>query len=334
VLMRRPAAQRRATASVRLAPLGWFVAAALTAVVAGTALTSSNVIAGLSASTFVTYALPIARVVLNVGSVLLVGCALVPVLSGRTVHSATRAGVLAASVVAVAAFAVLVLQVAELRWQLSAANVVRYIGLVVVGQSLSAVVVLAAACIAVSAVALRRPGLIPAELRFVLALCAVVPLPLTGHARASQYSDVTVLTLQAHVLAATAWTGGLLAITMILARMPAVLAVALPRFSLLATIAIAAVTVSGLVNAGVELGTAPDVGLAGFLTTTYGWVSLAKIAALTAVAVIGGTIRTRLMPGIVARRRTAFVSLAMVEIGVLGLCYGLGTVLSRAAVIA
>ncbi|MFS8099428.1 CopD family protein [Lentzea alba] len=319
--------------SVRLSPLGWFCAAALVAVVGGTAWTSLNAIAGLSASPFVTYALPVARVLMNVGSVLVVGCALVPVLSGRVVRSATAGGIAAASVVALASLVTLVLQVAEL-WPVTVPNVLRYIKLVVVGQSLLATVVLALACLVVGAVSLRRPLLIPAELRFVLALCAVVPLPLTGHARGSEYSDVTVLTLQAHVLAAAAWTGGLLALVMILAHLPAVLAVALPRFSLLATIAIAAVALSGLVNSGVELGTTPGVGLAGFFTTTYGLISLAKVACVGSVAFLGGTIRTRLLPRIVLRERTAFVSLALVEIGVLGVCYGLGTVLSRAPVIA
>ncbi|MCE6993948.1 CopD family protein [Saccharothrix sp. S26] len=334
MLLHRPATRDGVVRAPRLSPLGWFVAAALTAVVGGTALTAANVLAGLSAGPFVTYALPVTRVLMNLGSVLVVGCALVPVLAGRAVRGATVGGVVAASTAAIAALTLLVLQVAELRWQVTVPNVVRYVERVVVGQSLLAVVVLAAGCIGVGAVALRRPGLIPAELRFVLALCAVVPLPLTGHARGSEYSDVTVLTLQAHVLAAAAWTGGLLAVTVLLARLPAVLSVALPRFSSLATIAIAVVVVSGLVNAAVELGTTPDVGLAGFFTTAYGWTSLAKVACAAVVAAIGGTIRTRLLPAVVARRPTAFVGLAALEIGVLGICYGLGTVLSRAAVIA
>lgn len=333
MLMRRPATRTRVSSALRLSPLGWFCAAALIAVAGGTAWTSLNAIAGLSASPFVTYALPIARVLMNTGSVLVVGCALIPVLSGRAVRSATIGGILAAAVVAGTSLVTLVLQVAEL-WPVTVPNILRYIKLVVVGQSLLATVALALACIAVGALTLQRPDLIPAELRFVLALCAVVPLPLTGHARGSEYSDVTVLTLQAHVLGAAAWTGGLLAITMILARMPAVLAVALPRFSLLATIAIAAVALSGLVNAGIELGTAPDIGLLGFFTTTYGLISLAKVSCVGVVAAIGGTIRTRLLPRIVARERTAFVSLALLEITVLGVCYGLGTVLSRAPVVA
>jgi putative copper resistance protein D len=68
-------------------------------------------------------------------------------------------------------------------------------------------------------------------------------------------------------------------------------------------------------------------------TTGYGWILIAKLVCAGGAAALGGYTRFRLLPGIAARRRTAVLTWATLEIAILGIAFGLASVLVRAPVV-
>ena len=142
-----------------------------------------------------------------------------------------------------------------------------------------------------------------------------------------------MISMELHVLAAVAWTGGLCGVVLALIAHRSLLATALPRFSKLATVCIAVVAVTGLVNAVEELLVTPDHSLVGALFGTgYGVLVLLKLSCLCLLAALGANIRWRLLPAIVRQQRTALVGWAALELAVMGLAIGIAVVLSRAPV--
>jgi putative copper resistance protein D len=186
-------------------------------------------------------------------------------------------------------------------------------------------------CALLAGLAVKFGESVPAELRAAVALFTLLPLPVTGHAGNWRWHDVTMISMELHVLAAVAWTGGLGAVVMTLAGNRSLLAKTLPRFSKLATACIAVVAVTGLVNAYVELSGKPDSTVLGALFTTgYGVLVLLKVLAALALAALGGNIRFRLLPKIVKHQRVALGGWAALELSVMGLAFGFAVVLTRA----
>jgi putative copper resistance protein D len=158
-------------------------------------------------------------------------------------------------------------------------------------------------------------------------------LPLTGHASNWYYHDLSMVSMELHVVGAAAWAGGLAAVTVLLARHRDLLALALPRFSRLATWCEDVDGVSGLANGLQELALSPISTLPGsLLTTRYGVLVLAKIACLAVVAVIAVQVRGRILPAVAAGRRSTFTVWCGWEVAVLAVAYGVAVVLTRAAV--
>jgi putative copper resistance protein D len=170
---------------------------------------------------------------------------------------------------------------------------------------------------------------VPAEVRAAVALFALLPLPVTGHATNLEWRDFTMISLELHVLGAVAWTGGLGAVVVLVATNRSLLAAALPRFSRLATVCLGVVAATGLFNAVMELTTNHSLTDALF-GTGYGALVLLKLTCLALLAGLGGNIRWRLLPAIVRHQRTALVSWAALELSVMGLAFGFAVVLSRA----
>lgn len=134
-------------------------------------------------------------------------------------------------------------------------------------------------------------------------------------------------------MSAVAWTGGLGAMTVLLATNRTLLAVAMPRFSKLATLCLALAATTGLFNACVEILLDPAISFwAGLFTTPYGRLVLLKIACLGAIAVLGANLRWRLMPRIMRHERTAVTSWATLELVTMGLAFGFAVVLTRSPV--
>ncbi|HEY0639548.1 MAG TPA: CopD family protein, partial [Pseudonocardiaceae bacterium] len=158
---------------------------------------------------------------------------------------------------------------------------------------------------------------------------------LAGHAAAGDGRWHAVMTdlLALHVIAAAAWVGGLAAVLLLAAPRPALLAVTLPRFSTLAGACLLAVTSTGVVNALIQLGTAPGVALPSALVTSpYGLIVLAKTACLLAVAALAWRLRYRVLPAVRRHRRTAVAAWAAGELTLLCVAFGLAAALARTAV--
>jgi putative copper resistance protein D len=168
-----------------------------------------------------------------------------------------------------------------------------------------------------------------AVLALVVALVAMTPPALTGHSASSGSHELAVASLLAHLAAASLWVGGLAALTWVAVVAGAAdgLRLAVPRFSTLAAWCFAAVAVSGVVNAGVRLG-----GVAPLLSSAYGGLVLAKVAALCVLGGFGWWHRRRTVAAVAAGGGPAmrqFVSVAATELVVMAATVALAVGLSR-----
>ncbi|ADD45412.1 copper resistance CopC/CopD family protein [Stackebrandtia nassauensis] len=104
--------------------------------------------------------------------------------------------------------------------------------------------------------------------------------PVSGHATTSAAPALTVLSDTVHIGAATVWLGGLLTLAFFLVkRSRTVEAEAfLPTWSRWATWIVASLAIAGLAQALIHVGT-----VKGLVSTTYGWLVIAKIALFAVV---------------------------------------------------
>jgi putative copper resistance protein D len=236
---------------------------------------------------------------------------------------------------AVSALVTLVLQTAELHpgSNVSVGAIADYVTQVGAGKALVLVAVMALVSFGLAVASVRIGESVPAELRAAVALFALLPLPVTGHATNWRWHDVTMVSMELHVLAAATWTGGLGAVVALLAANRTLLILALPRFSKVATVCLFTVVATGLFNGLVELALSPGRDLVGALFgTDYGWLVLLKATCFGLLATLGAHIRWRLLPAIVRHQRTALVGWAALELAVMGLAFGFAVVLTRASV--
>lgn len=319
------------------------VAAGLVTAVVGAGITDPPPVSGLSAGPIPRVGIPIFRTLLDFGAVAVVGIALLPKLLGfgdpeRTepvVAPTRRYAVWASAVWTVAALGSILLLTAELapgQWVTPAA-VWRYIVSLPAGKGL----LLSAACGALSwwlsRVAVRHGEKVPAELRVGVGLFGLLPLPLTGHASNWYYHDLSMVSMELHVTGSTAWAGGLIVLVVVLARQRELLAVALPKFSRLATWCVFIVGLTGLANGLLELYLSPITTLPSSLwETRYGVLVLVKAVCIAIVAVIALHVRSRIMPAVAAGRRTAFAAWCGWEVTVLSVAFAVAVVLTRAEV--
>jgi putative copper resistance protein D len=318
--------------------------AALVAAVVGTAVATPAPVLGIAEpSSTVVWGIPVARVLLDVGAVAAAGLALLPKLVGfdrpddtePVLRPSRRAAVVVSGIWAFGALASLVLLTAELNpgAPVTPAAVWGYIGSIAAGKGL----LVSAACALISLwlarLAVRHGEKVPAELRAGVALFGLLPLPLTGHASNWYYHDLSMISMELHVVAASAWAGGLGAVVVFLARRPALLAVALPKFSRLATWCVFVVGASGLFNGLLELYLSPITRLpASLVTTPYGVLLVAKMACMAGVAATALVVRRRLLPAVAAGRRTALALWCGWELIILAVAFGVAVVLTRASV--
>src|SRR5262249_30557125 len=157
----------------------------------------------------------------------------------------------------------------------------------------------------------RKGEQVPAEMRIAVAVVALLPLSAAGHVSVGIQSlrNLALITIELHVIAAVSWTGGLLAVMLVLALDRDLLAVALPRFSKLATWCVFAVGFTGVFTAWYELYGTPGVHwYTALFTTRYGWVLIGKIICVVAAGLLGGYTRFKLLPKIVERKPTAVMA--------------------------
>ena len=161
-------------------------------------------------------------------------------------------------------------------------------------------------------------------------LVTLIPLGLTGHSSAGGSHDLATNSLLIHLVAASLWAGGLLALLAHALRNGDHTDLAARRFSMLALWCWVAMALSGLVNAVVRV--LPS----DLLTTGYGRLIVAKFVAL---CVLGGLGWRQRRSGVAAlqadssppRARRVLVRLALIEAAVFGLTFGIAVGLGRTA---
>ncbi|MCV7329039.1 cytochrome c oxidase assembly protein [Mycobacterium cookii] len=162
-------------------------------------------------------------------------------------------------------------------------------------------------------------------LLLVGSLATLIPLGLTGHSSAGGSHDLATNSLLIHLVAASLWAGGLLAVLTHVLRGGQHADLAARRFSVIALWCFAAMAISGVVNALVRI--LPS----DLLTTDYGRLVVGKFVALCLLGVVGwrqrqsGVVALQANPG----SRTAFVRLALIEALVFGVTFGIAVGLGR-----
>lgn len=181
----------------------------------------------------------------------------------------------------------------------------------------------------------------------VVAAAGLMPPVFAGHASESGDHAVAVVALAVHVLAASAWIGGLVGLLTAVRLPVGSFGAALRRHSRFAAGAAALTAASGIGSAALRLG-----GLTPLWETRYGLLVILKAAGLIAAVVLGGLLRRRVVDRLVPPPAPAggttvpagatgaagtvgvvgrFVRLAGVELMVLTATLGLAVGLSRTA---
>ncbi len=323
---------------------GLLLAAAVVAAVVATGATEPQPVSGLETpGPVVQFGIPVARTLLDLGAVVTVGVALLARLVGfdrpektePVMRPARWVGLWASVLWTVAALVSIVLLTTELRPGAvpTPGAIWNYLSNIPAGKGL----LLSAGCGLVSVwlgwLTIHHGESVPAELRAGVALFGLLPLPLTGHASNWIYHDLGMVSMELHVVAATAWAGALGAVIVFLSRRPDLLAIALPRYSKLATWCVFLVGTTGVFNGLVELALSPITTLPSSLwTTRYGVLVVTKAVLIVIIASLAIVVRTRLLPRIAAGRRTAVAVWCGWELIVLALAFAVAVVLTRVPV--
>jgi putative copper export protein len=188
-------------------------------------------------------------------------------------------------------------------------------------RALLAVAVLAAV---VSVMAARASTVTGARWAAAVAVVGLLPPLYTGHSAHAADHTLATGSLVVHVVAATAWIGGLLGIVLHLRRPGGEQLRAVPRYSNLALLCFCAVSASGLLAAFARLGYSVDA-----WASAYGAVLLAKVVALVGLGAFGWRHRTRTMSALRAGAPRAFWRLASGELVLMAGAMGLAVALSR-----
>lgn len=173
----------------------------------------------------------------------------------------------------------------------------------------------------------RFTGVTGTAVLLVIAAGALLPAALTGHvAHHNQNITLATVALGVHVVAASVWVGGLIAIIVHLRRSPAALARVLPWFSALALACVCAVGSSGVVASVVMLD-----GWSALFTTDRGGLTVAKSVLLVGLIGVGWWHRRRTVGAAVDGRLAPLLRLGAVELVLMAATVGLAVVLSGAA---
>lgn len=199
-----------------------------------------------------------------------------------------------------------------------------YLSTTPLGQAWLATTLMAAA-VTVLCFAVRNPALLVGVT--VLAVAALWPVAQTGHTGGTADHDAAVTSVFLHSVFAAIWVGGLLTIVLTRRALADRLPVVLARYSTLALVAFIVVASTGLVSAQLRMG-----GLEA-LSTPYGMIVAAKVAALTGLGTFGALYRRRLIGRLEReqRPRVTFWVIVSAELALMGIASGLAAALSRTA---
>ncbi len=152
-----------------------------------------------------------------------------------------------------------------------------------------------------------------------IALATLAPVTFTGHAASAGSHSLATMSLMLHIIGITMWVGGLAALAWVAGRGSKRLEGAIARFSTVATWAFVLVGVSGVVNAGIRLGSISQI-----WGSDYGLLVALKTALLVVLGIFGWAQRRRIVAA-----GAGFARLAVSELLVMAAAIGLGVALSR-----
>lgn len=180
-----------------------------------------------------------------------------------------------------------------------------------------------AAVVMVASLAVLRWSWLP--LLLAGALITLVPLGLTGHSSAGGSHDLATNSLLIHLVAASLWAGGLLALLAHALSRTEHAGLAARRFSTVALWCFIAMAFSGVVNALVRV-TPADL-----LVTDYGRLVIAKFVALCLLGVVGWRQRRTAVVALQANsgEPRRLIRLALIEAVVFGVTFGIAVGLGR-----
>jgi cytochrome c oxidase assembly factor CtaG/putative copper export protein len=161
---------------------------------------------------------------------------------------------------------------------------------------------------------------------FGLAVFAVLPVPMTGHSSAGGQHDLASNSLVFHLVGASLWVGGLVALMVFASRVPRgeALRVAATRFSAVALVCWIVMAASGVLNAWVR------VPIRTLFDYSYGLLVVAKVVALLLLGLFGYVHRKRSIAAIQeGRSGNLLVRLAAVEVLVMFATIGIAVALAR-----
>jgi putative copper resistance protein D len=287
-----------------------------------------------------TYGLPFVKAVGEIAAVTAVGAFmfaafLVPPQRNQVLdaagYRALRMGTAASGVWAVCAVLMVALTVSDvsgkpLTTRLSPADIWAVADLIEIAGAWRWTALLAAVVTVVSIPVLRWSW---TPVLFAGSLVTLLPLAFSGHSSSGGAHDVATNSLLIHLIAGALWAGGLLALLVHVLRGRSGgdphAALAARRFSAVALWCFVAMAFSGVINALVRMRPADLV------SSNYGWLVLAKMAALVALGILGWQQRRR---GVAAlahdpSARRPLVQLALLEAVIFGLTFGVAVALGR-----
>ncbi|WP_161632036.1 cytochrome c oxidase assembly protein [Nakamurella lactea] len=243
-------------------------------------------------------------------------------------YRAVRAASLSATVWAVSGLALVPLNVSEA----SGATLAHSLGGGSILSGLQAlesiraplIAAVGALLIAIISRSVLRPG--GAFLLLALAVAAVVPMAIAGHAAQSGDHDLASNTMIYHLVGVSVWIGGLVALIGLARQRADHLGVIAQRYSNTALVAFIAVTLSGVGNAWLRFSRWSDV-----FSTEYGTLVIAKTVLLVVLGVIGFLHRRVTLPAVAAGKRRPLTRLAVVETLLMATTMGIAVALGRTA---
>lgn len=161
----------------------------------------------------------------------------------------------------------------------------------------------------------------------VVAVGALVPIALQGHAAGTSGHNLAITALGLHIVGAAVWIGGLLTIVLLRNSLPGDrLPTVLSRYSSLAIICFVVVAFSGYLSAELRVGTWSG------LLTPYGVLVIGKVTVLIVLGLFG-VLQRRFL---IARLRTSagrgpFWVLVTAELAFMGFASGIAAALARTA---
>ena len=156
-------------------------------------------------------------------------------------------------------------------------------------------------------------------------ILALLPLALAGHSAASLDHMSGVNALAFHLVSATVWMGGLVALLVVRPSLGTHLAVTTRRYSSIAAWCFVLLVASGLLASWINIG-----GLSG-LDSRYGVLLILKAVAAVVLGAVGWWHRSRTIAGLEAGAKGAapFVRLAVGEVAVMAAAMGMGVAVGR-----